>query len=240
MRSGLVRSAPVSALRDEFGASAARSVARRRRRRELRRNRRVALGVTAAVIVSSVFGAAQIPAWWHVGSAQAVNAPKAAAAHRPAVEARQVSNGPVLVAQPQHDWTAANLPYGDLIVQAAQRERLDPLLLGALIHQESGFQAGAVSSAGAVGLTQLMPATARWLGVSDPRDPAQAIAGGARYLSAQLAGFDGAETLALAAYNAGPGAVQRYGGVPPYPQTRRYVTAILAKRDSYRRQAGLP
>jgi len=227
----------VSALRDEFDASAARSVARRRRRRQLRRNRRVALGVTAAVIVSSVLGATQIPAWWHVGSAQAVSAPQIIQSRAGAVRGRQVANRPVRAARPQPDWAAANLPYGDLIVQAAQRERLDPLLLGALIHQESGFQAGAVSPAGAAGLTQLMPATARWLGVSDPRDPAQAIAGGARYLSAQLDAFKGAEPLALAAYNAGPGAVQRYGGVPPYEETRRYVTAILAKRDSYRRQA---
>lgn len=95
-----------------------------------------------------------------------------------------------------------------------------------MIQVESGFKITAYSSAGAMGLAQLMPATARFLGV-DPRDPVQNLDGGARYLLMQLGAF-GTPELALAAYNAGPGAVQKYGGVPPYRETRNYVVTILS------------
>ncbi|MGH3442105.1 MAG: lytic transglycosylase domain-containing protein, partial [Nitriliruptorales bacterium] len=98
-------------------------------------------------------------------------------------------------------------------------------LLAAVVWTESSFHEGAVSSAGAVGLAQLMPATARGLGV-DPHDPAQNLAGGARYLSFQLRTF-GSTDLALAAYNAGPGAVRRAGGIPNVLQTQLYVLIVL-------------
>ena len=111
---------------------------------------------------------------------------------------------------------------------AAARAGLDPRLFLALINQESRFNPGAVSPAGAIGLTQLMPGTAADLNV-DPRDPWQNLAGGARYLRQQLDTF-GDPALALAAYNAGPGAVRRYGGVPPYAETQNYVKAILGNR----------
>jgi soluble lytic murein transglycosylase-like protein len=119
------------------------------------------------------------------------------------------------------------------IEAAAARYGLDPALLKGLIRQESGFDPSARSSAGAVGLTQLMPGTAAGLGV-DPSDPAQAIDGGARYLRAQLDRFGGDPSKALAAYNAGPGAVARYGGVPPYAETQHYVASVLAFADQYR------
>lgn len=93
-----------------------------------------------------------------------------------------------------------------------------------LVQQESGWRAGAVSPKGAIGLAQLMPDTARLLGV-DPRDPSQNLEGGARYLRAQFERF-GTWNLALAAYNAGPEAVVRYGGIPPYAETQGYVKAI--------------
>jgi soluble lytic murein transglycosylase-like protein len=127
--------------------------------------------------------------------------------------------------------------YDPLVGQAAARYGLDPAILHGLIQQESGFDPNATSSAGAVGLTQLMPSTAASLGVSDPSDPAQSIEGGARYLSQMMAQFGGDPAKALAAYNAGPGAVQRYGGVPPYAETQNYVAKVLAYADSYRQNA---
>ncbi|QEC46841.1 lytic transglycosylase domain-containing protein [Baekduia soli] len=124
-------------------------------------------------------------------------------------------------------------PFGAEIDAAATRNGIDPALLKGLIRQESGFDPAARSGAGAVGLTQLMPGTAASLGV-DPTDPAQAIDGGARYLKQQLDRFGGDASKALAAYNAGPGAVARYGGVPPYAETQDYVSNVLAFADQYR------
>ena len=100
--------------------------------------------------------------------------------------------------------------------------------------QESGFDPNARSGAGAVGLTQLMPGTAASLGVTNPLDPAQSLQGGAKYLRQQLDRFGGDEKLALAAYNAGPGAVAKFGGVPPYAETQNYVNSVLSKAASYR------
>jgi soluble lytic murein transglycosylase-like protein len=117
--------------------------------------------------------------------------------------------------------------YVPLIEQAAARYGLDPAVLYGLIQQESDFDPSATSSAGAQGLTQLMPSTAASLGVTEPLDPAQSIEGGARYLSQLLHQFAGNTSDALAAYNAGPGAVQQYGGVPPYPETQQYVAKVL-------------
>jgi soluble lytic murein transglycosylase-like protein len=117
---------------------------------------------------------------------------------------------------------------------AATSNGIDPALLKGLVQQESGFNPNARSGAGAVGLTQLMPGTAAALGVTEPTDPAQSLQGGARYLREQLDRFGGDERLALAAYNAGPGAVSKYGGVPPYAETQGYVNKVLANAASYR------
>jgi soluble lytic murein transglycosylase-like protein len=121
---------------------------------------------------------------------------------------------------------------------AASSNGIDPALLKGLVSQESGFDPNAHSPAGAVGLTQLMPGTAAALGVTNPLDPAQSLQGGARYLRQQLDRFGGDESLALAAYNAGPGAVARYGGVPPYAETQGYVKNVMAKAAAYREGAG--
>jgi soluble lytic murein transglycosylase-like protein len=126
------------------------------------------------------------------------------------------------------------VPYGAEITAAAQRHGLDPALLAGLVRQESNFDPTAGSPAGARGLTQLMPATAASLGVTDVTDPAQALEGGAKYLKQQLDAFGGDVTKALAAYNAGPGAVQRYGGVPPYEETQAYVQKVQAFAAAYR------
>ena len=119
---------------------------------------------------------------------------------------------------------------------AAKKFNVDPALLRGLIRQESNFNPNATSPAGARGLTQLMPGTAAALGV-DPSVPAQAIEGGAKYLRQQLDRFGGDPAKALAAYNAGPGAVQRYGGVPPYAETQNYVRSVMAYADQYRGSA---
>jgi soluble lytic murein transglycosylase-like protein len=112
--------------------------------------------------------------------------------------------------------------------QVASRFDLSPALLEAVVWQESRWNARAISPAGARGLAQLMPGTARQLGVN-PDDPAANLAGGARYLRMQLDAFDGDVEKALAAYNAGPARVRRAGGIPPIAETRAYVAAILAR-----------
>ncbi|HNY30862.1 MAG TPA: transglycosylase SLT domain-containing protein [Fibrobacteria bacterium] len=115
------------------------------------------------------------------------------------------------------------------IQQASTDTGLDASLIRAVIHTESRGRTDAVSSKGAIGPMQLMPATAKELGV-DPRDPVQNILGGSRYLARMRERF-GSDELALAAYNAGPGAVERHGGIPPYAETRSYVKSVMAKRD---------
>lgn len=120
------------------------------------------------------------------------------------------------------------LPYGDVIEETAAKHRVDGLLLAALVEAESSFLPNAVSPVGAVGLTQVMPATARWLGErGDLTDPDSNLDVGALYLSRLLNRFDGNLELALAAYNAGPTNVLRYGGVPPFRETRNYVRKVL-------------
>ncbi|MFP5371231.1 MAG: lytic transglycosylase domain-containing protein [Actinomycetes bacterium] len=126
----------------------------------------------------------------------------------------------------------AGVPYSDLFSRAASRHGVDSSLLAAVAAQESNFNASAVSPAGAQGLMQFMPATAKGLGV-DPLDPASAIDGAAKYLSGLTKQF-GSTDLALAAYNAGPGTVSRYGGIPPYPETQKYVRSVLTKAEAYR------
>jgi soluble lytic murein transglycosylase-like protein len=128
---------------------------------------------------------------------------------------------PAIASIAPHEMTAA-------VKAAAARYGLAPELLDTVARRESGYRAGAVSRAGAVGVMQLMPATARALGV-DPWDPVSNLNGGAAYLRAQLDRFGGRIDLALAAYNAGPAAVERHAGVPPYRETRAYIAANLKR-----------
>jgi cell wall-associated NlpC family hydrolase len=119
--------------------------------------------------------------------------------------------------------------YSPLFELAGARHGVDPALLSAVARAESGYDRDAMSRAGALGLMQFMPATAAGLGI-DPLDPEQAVDGAARYLAQQVARFGSVE-LALAAYNAGPGAVSRYGGIPPFAETQAYVAKVLSFRD---------
>ena len=114
-----------------------------------------------------------------------------------------------------------------LITANASRFDLEERLVRAVIQVESSFDHRALSHKGAMGLMQLMPETAQELAVSDPWDPAQNVRGGSEYLRRMLELFDGRLELALAAYNAGPSAVSRYGGIPPYPETRAYVAKVM-------------
>lgn len=120
----------------------------------------------------------------------------------------------------------------DVFNAAAREQNVDARLLAAVAHRESHFNASAISPVGACGVMQLMPATARYLGVSNIFDARENIFAGAKYLRTLLDTFNGDLDLTLAAYNAGPGAVQRYGGVPPFRETRAYVTAV---RSAYER-----
>ena len=125
-------------------------------------------------------------------------------------------------------------PFRAGVERAARRHGLDPALAMAVVRVESCFDPRARSVAGAEGLMQLMPATARALGVTDAFSASANLEGGTRYLARMLGRFDGDETLALAAYNAGPGQVRRHGGVPPFPETVAYVRRVLGARERYR------
>ena len=134
------------------------------------------------------------------------------------------------------DWRKTPLflePFEHEIAVAAQEFGVDPALVRAIIHAESAFQPSAVSPAGAQGLMQLMPATARELGVNDTLSVPDNIRGGVYYLAKMLKQFGGDVSLATAAYNAGPGAVGRYGGVPPYAETRAYVNRVGILHERY-------
>ncbi len=120
----------------------------------------------------------------------------------------------------------------NLIEKYAQKNNLDPDFIKAVVKQESGFNPDAKSKCGAMGLMQLMPQTAKGLGVVDAFDPEQNIEGGVKYLKSMLNRFNNDPKLALAAYNAGPAAVQKYGDIPPYKETQNYVKNILASYEA--------
>ncbi|MFW5633447.1 MAG: lytic transglycosylase domain-containing protein [Erythrobacter sp.] len=142
----------------------------------------------------------------------------------------------MIIADPAAHAAAIPAAYARKVHEVARRFDLSPALLEAVVWQESRWRANAVSPAGARGLAQLMPGTARYLGV-DPDDPEANLEGGARYLREQLDRFDGDLEKALAAYNAGPGRVERAGGIPDIRETKLYVAAIMGRLASHSRPA---
>jgi soluble lytic murein transglycosylase len=129
---------------------------------------------------------------------------------------------------------AINPVIGPIISRHAATFRLEEALVRAVIKAESGYNPRAVSKKGALGLMQLMPDTARLMKVGDPLDVEENIRGGSRYLRLMLDEFNGDLDLALAAYNAGPNAVRRHGGIPPYEETRTYVKRVKTYMQNYR------
>jgi soluble lytic murein transglycosylase-like protein len=124
--------------------------------------------------------------------------------------------------------SSSNSSFDSIIQKASSKYGVDANLVKAVIQNESAYDPTAVSSAGALGLMQLMPSTAASLGVENPLDPTENVEGGVKLLRELLNQFDGNITNTLAAYNAGPGAVQQYGGVPPYQETQTYVNRVLS------------
>ncbi len=139
------------------------------------------------------------------------------------------------VARADHHASLVPAVYAEKVRELSVRFDLSPALIEALVWQESRWRSDAVSPVGARGLAQLMPGTARYLGV-DPNDPYANLEGGARYLREQLDTFDGDLEKALAAYNAGPGRVMRAGGIPRIRETQNYVAAIMGRLSNHSRE----
>ena len=186
---------------------------------------RVALLAVMAVTLGPATAFAQIYAWRDANgtlvlSDRELNTP---------TKIYEVPGAPSYRTTTADDRGASSPRFDDFVLAHAQRHSLRPELVRAVIQVESGYNPGATSPKGAMGLMQLMPATARALGVRNPYDPEDNIRGGTTYLRRLLDKYDGNEQLALAAYNAGSGAVDRYGNVPPYRETRDYVRRVALK-----------
>jgi soluble lytic murein transglycosylase-like protein len=128
-----------------------------------------------------------------------------------------------------------HVPYGAIIFREARRHDLPPELVAAMVQTESDFRAGLVSHKSAQGLMQIVPSTAKLLGIRDPFNPEENIAAGTKYFRYLLNRFDN-ETVALAAYNAGEGNVERFGGVPPFPETKSYIAKVNRRTHKYRQR----
>jgi soluble lytic murein transglycosylase-like protein len=136
----------------------------------------------------------------------------------------------------RHDFFSNAVPFGDLIHEKAQKYDVDPALVAAVVETESRFHPQARSAVGARGLMQLMPRTGRWLGATNLYDPEQNVDAGVRYLKYLQDRFDGNLKKAIAAYNGGEGNVQRYGGVPPFHETRSYVKKVMTRYQERQQQ----
>jgi len=177
----------------------------------------------AALLLCPVAASAQIYAWRDAGG----NLVLSDQAKDPSAKSYAISSAPTAAFRTTRPLNKRHVLYSTLIEQHAALNLVSPDLVRALIQAESAFNPHALSPKGAMGLMQLMPATAAEHGVRDPYDPAENIRAGVKYLKSLLEAYEGRVELALAAYNAGPGAVKKYGGkVPPYRETQNYVARI--------------
>lgn len=133
----------------------------------------------------------------------------------------------------REDFFKKEVPFGSIIYKEAKKNNIRPELVAAVVQAESRFKPTARSGAGAIGLMQLVPRTGRWMGARDLTNPAQNVAAGAKYLKYLSERFDGNETKIIAAYNAGEGNVKRFGGVPPFKETRKYVAKVRNYEQEY-------
>jgi hypothetical protein len=149
-----------------------------------------------------------------------------------------VANAPkkltLVTEQVREEFFKKEVPFGAVIYQEAKKNDIRPELIAAVVQAESKFQPGARSGAGAIGLMQLVPRTGRWMGARDLTNPVQNIAAGAKYLKYLHGRFDGNETKVIAAYNAGEGNVKRFNGVPPFKETRKYVSKVRNFEQEYK------
>lgn len=136
--------------------------------------------------------------------------------------------------QVREDFFKKEVPFGSIIYKEAKKNGVRPELVAAVVEAESRFKPTARSGAGAVGLMQLVPRTGRWMGAKDLTNPQQNVAAGAKYLKYLSERFDGNETKIIAAYNAGEGNVKRFGGVPPFKETRKYVVKVRNYEQEYK------
>jgi hypothetical protein len=139
----------------------------------------------------------------------------------------------MMTEQVQENFFRSEVPFGSIIYKEAKKNNVRPELVAAVVQAESRFKPTARSGAGAVGLMQLVPKTGRWMGARNLTDPAQNIAAGTKYLKYLSERFDGNETKMIAAYNAGEGNVKRFGGVPPFRETRNYVKKVRNFEKEY-------
>lgn len=171
------------------------------------------------------------------GVEQAARVPLAAVAAAPAV----IAQAPQQIAQAADDvkaqFFAKEVPFGSLIYHEAKKNNLRPELVAAIVQQESKFKPTARSNMGAQGLMQLVPKTGRWMGATNLMNPAQNIMAGAKYLRYLHDQFNGNETKVIAAYNAGEGNVRRFGGIPPFRETQKYVTNVRNFQQQYAARA---
>jgi soluble lytic murein transglycosylase-like protein len=161
------------------------------------------------------------------GVEKATEAPLMAVAEAP----KQLS---VITEKAREEFFHKEVPFGSIIYKEAKKNNVRPELVAAVVQAESRFKPTARSGAGAVGLMQLVPRTGRWMGARDLTNPQQNVAAGAKYLKYLNERFDGNETKVIAAYNAGEGNVKRFGGVPPFKETRQYVTRVRSFEKDFK------
>jgi len=168
------------------------------------------------------------------GVEAAVGGVEAAATNPLATVAEAPKKLTLVTEQVREDFFKKEVPFGALIYQEAKKNNIRPELVAAVVQAESRFKPTARSGAGAVGLMQLVPRTGRWMGARDLTNPVQNIAAGTKYLKYLHERFDGNETKMIAAYNAGEGNVKRFGGVPPFKETRKYLTKVRSYEQEYK------